>query len=82
MENEKPPIPNEEPGDEPIAKIEKVVRRVLREEMGSLVVPNGYERCAVCGDLVKHGRPCAECSERAAKGKEKKEPGFFERLGF
>lgn len=78
---EKGPTPAPVPNDEPIAKIEAVVRRVMREEMGSLVVPNGYERCAVCGDLVKHGRPCPGCAERV-KDKEKKEPDFFEKLGF
>lgn len=77
MEEKNKPAPA---GDnDALAKIEEITRRVVREELGSLVVPNGYERCPVCGDLKKQGKKCPECAERE---KPKDEPGLLKRLGF
>lgn len=55
------------------ALISKEVKKAVNEALAEAVVPKGYERCRVCGDLVKIGRLCVTCAEVTA-AEEKAEP--------
>lgn len=64
--------------DQFMAEVRRVVQEEVQAAISQAVVPKGYERCAVCGEVVKSNQPCPYCEKSKSS---QKDDDIFSELG-